>query len=66
MCLVHKFKPLLNSYSGLAYCLEALVYRQVFNAFFTGGRLPPGEFFFHNVALEIFWLFFSVPFSTLQ
>lgn len=51
------FKALLSSHFSLAYCLEVLIYKQVFNAFFTEGRLLPGEFFFH-MELLLFWSYF--------
>lgn len=62
--LVHPCKALPSSHFGPADCLEALVYEQVFNAFFTGGRHPPERFFPYgtNVALKLVLPFFSVPF----
>lgn len=61
-CLVHPFKALPSSHFGPADCLQALVYEQVFNAFFTGihqrGFFPYGT----NVALKLILLFFPVPF----
>lgn len=36
LCPVHPFKALPSSLFGPADCLEALVYEQVLNAFFTG------------------------------
>lgn len=60
-CPVRAFKALRSSHFGLAYCLEALVYGQVFNAFFTERRLPPGEFFF-PIELMLLWSYFCYLF----
>lgn len=53
-CLLHPFKALPSSHFGPADCLEALVYEQVFNAFFTG--IHQSGFFAYgtNVALVFF------------
>lgn len=52
------FKALPSSHFGPADCLEALVYEQVFNAFFTGGHQR--GFFLHGANVAIFFC----PFPT--